>query len=69
MAGIVAQMPRLVANLFEGGRTVRSVAFIIVGFIAMFVGLTLLICFMERAPAPRADPISKACDPARHDAG
>ena len=49
MAGIVAQMPRLVANLLEGGRTGSISGVIVVGFIAMFVGLTLLICFFERA--------------------
>ncbi|WP_430447093.1 preprotein translocase subunit SecY [Sphingorhabdus contaminans] len=48
MAGIVAQLPRLVANLLEGGRTGSISGFVIVGFVAMFVGLTLLICFMER---------------------
>ena len=48
MAGIVAQLPRLVANLLEGGRTGSISGFVIVGFIFMFVGLTLLICFMER---------------------
>ena len=46
---IVAQMPRLVANLLEGGRTGSISGVIVVGFIAMFVGLTLLICFFERA--------------------
>ncbi len=49
MAGIVAQMPRLVVQLFEGGRTGSISGVIVVGFIAMFVGLTLLICFVERA--------------------
>ncbi|WP_374544059.1 preprotein translocase subunit SecY [Sphingorhabdus sp.] len=49
MAGIVAQMPRLVANLLEGGRTGSISGVIVVGFIGMFVGLTLLICFVERA--------------------
>jgi preprotein translocase subunit SecY len=48
MAGIVAQLPRLVANLLEGGRTGSISGFVIVGFIVMFVALTLLICFMER---------------------
>lgn len=48
MAGIVAQLPRLVANLLEGGRTGSISGFVIVGFVAMFVALTLLICFMER---------------------
>ncbi|WP_373474979.1 preprotein translocase subunit SecY [Sphingorhabdus sp.] len=48
MAGIVAQLPRLVVNLLEGGRTGSISGFVIVGFIIMFVALTLLICFMER---------------------
>ena len=49
MAGIVAQMPRLIANLLEGGRTGSISGYVVVGFIARFVGLTLLICFVERA--------------------
>jgi preprotein translocase subunit SecY len=49
MAGIVAQMPRLVVNLLEGGRTGSISGVIVVGFIAMFVALTLIICFFERA--------------------
>ena len=49
MAGIVAQIPRLVASLLEGGRTGSINPLIILGFIIMFVGLTLLICFVERA--------------------
>ena len=48
MAGIVAQMPRLFVQLLEGGRTGSISGFLIVGFLLMFVGLTLLICFMER---------------------
>jgi preprotein translocase subunit SecY len=48
MAGIVAQLPRLVANLLEGGRTGSISGLVIIGFIFMFVALTLLICFMER---------------------
>jgi preprotein translocase subunit SecY len=48
MAGIVAQMPRLFAQLLESGRTGAISGFLIVGFLLMFVGLTLLICFMER---------------------
>jgi preprotein translocase subunit SecY len=48
MAGIVAQLPRLVVNLLEGGRTGSISGVVIVGFILMFVALTLLICFMER---------------------
>ncbi len=49
MAGIVAQIPRLIAGLLEGGRTGSIDPLIIAGFVAMFVGLTLLICFVERA--------------------
>ncbi|MVZ98711.1 preprotein translocase subunit SecY [Sphingorhabdus sp. IMCC26285] len=48
MAGIVAQLPRLVVNLLEGARTGSISGFLIIGFIGMFVGLTLIICFMER---------------------
>ncbi len=48
MAGIVAQLPRLAVNLLEGARTGSISGFIIVGFMAMFVFLTLLIVFMER---------------------
>jgi preprotein translocase subunit SecY len=48
MAGIVAQMPRLILNLFEGVRNGSVNGFLIFGFFAMFVGLTLLICFVER---------------------
>jgi preprotein translocase subunit SecY len=48
MAGIVAQLPRLFVNLLEGARTGSISGFIIVGFLAMFVFLTLLIVFMER---------------------
>lgn len=48
MAGIVAQMPRLIVNLLDGVRTGSVSGFLIVGFLAMFVALTLLICFMER---------------------
>jgi preprotein translocase subunit SecY len=49
MAGIVAQIPRLVASLLEGGRTGSIDPLIIAGFVVMFVALTLLICFVERA--------------------
>src|ERR671912_1803382 len=49
MAGIVAQFPTFVANLFEGGRTGSISAFVIVAFALMIVGLILFICFMERA--------------------
>ena len=49
MAGIVSQIPRLIAGLLEGGRTNSINPLIIIGFLAMFVALTLLICFVERA--------------------
>ncbi len=49
MAGIVAQFPSFVSNLFEGGRSGSISPLIIIGFIGMVVGLILFICFMERA--------------------
>ena len=48
MAGIVAQMPTFVANMFEGGRTGSISPFVIIGLIALIVVLILFICFMER---------------------
>jgi preprotein translocase subunit SecY len=49
MAGIVAQMPTFIINLFEGGKTGAISGFVVVGMIALLVALVLLICFMERA--------------------
>jgi preprotein translocase subunit SecY len=49
MAGIVAQMPTFIANLFEGGRTGSISPFVIVFLIALLITLVLVICFMERA--------------------
>ncbi len=49
MAGIVSQMPRLIAGILEGARTGSVSPIIVFGFIAMFIGLTLLICYVERA--------------------
>ncbi len=49
MAGIVAQMPTFIANLFEGGSSGSISPFIIVGLLVMLVVLVLVICFMERA--------------------
>ncbi len=49
MAGIIAQMPTFIANLFEGGRSGSISAFVIVSLVVMIVGLILFICFMERA--------------------
>jgi preprotein translocase subunit SecY len=49
MAGIVAQMPTFIGNLFEGGRTGSISPFLIVGMVLLIVGLVLFICFMERS--------------------
>jgi preprotein translocase subunit SecY len=49
MAGIVAQMPTFVANLFEGGRSGSVSPFVVVGLAALLVFMVLFICFMERA--------------------
>ena len=49
MAGIVAQMPTAIVNMFEGGRTGSVNGFLIAGMLLLLVGMVLLICFMERA--------------------
>ena len=49
MAGIVAQMPTFISNLFEGGRSGAISGFVIFGLIALLVAMVLMICFMERA--------------------
>ncbi|MEM7703811.1 MAG: preprotein translocase subunit SecY [Pseudomonadota bacterium] len=49
MAGIVAQFPTFATNLFEGGRQGTIGPAIIIAFIAMVIGLILLISFVERA--------------------
>jgi preprotein translocase subunit SecY len=49
MAGIVAQFPTFIANLFEGGRTGSISTITIVLLVLMIVLLILGICFMERA--------------------
>jgi preprotein translocase subunit SecY len=49
MAGIVAQLPQVLVNLFEGGRTGTMNPLLIFGIIAMVIGLIAFICFMERA--------------------
>jgi preprotein translocase subunit SecY len=49
MAGIVAQMPTFIANMFEGGRSGAVSSFVIIGLIVLIIGLILFICFMERA--------------------
>jgi preprotein translocase subunit SecY len=49
MAGIVAGLPRGIAQLLEGGRTGTLDPMVIVGVILLAVVLVLFICFMERA--------------------
>ncbi|WP_340266900.1 preprotein translocase subunit SecY [Sphingobium mellinum] len=49
MAGIVAQLPVTLSNLFKSGSEGSISGLLIVLVIAMAVGLILLICFMERA--------------------
>ena len=49
MAGIVAQMPTFISNLLKGSQEGSFSPLLIVGLIAMVVGLVLFISFMERA--------------------
>jgi len=49
MAGIVAQLPTALAQVFEGGRTGTLSPVIIIGVIVLALGLIGFICFMERA--------------------
>jgi preprotein translocase subunit SecY len=49
MAGIVAQLPTALAQLFEGGRTGSLDPFVILMVVVLAIGLILFICFMERA--------------------
>jgi preprotein translocase subunit SecY len=49
MAGIVAQLPTALAQLFEGGRSGAMDGFVIFVIFALALGLVLFICFMERA--------------------
>ncbi len=49
MAGIVAQMPTALAQVFEGGRTGTLSPIVIIAVLALAFGLILFICFMERA--------------------
>ncbi|MFM9828883.1 MAG: preprotein translocase subunit SecY [Sphingomonas sp.] len=49
MAGIVANMPTTLYNLFEGGRSGSLDPVRLVGIIAAVIILVLFICFMERA--------------------
>ena len=49
MAGIVAQMPLGLAQLFASGQTGAIPTGYVVGFLAIFVALIFGICYMERA--------------------
>jgi preprotein translocase subunit SecY len=49
MAGIVANLPRVIGQLLEGGRTGAMDPVIIIGIILLVAVLVLFICFMERA--------------------
>ncbi|MFS0737374.1 preprotein translocase subunit SecY [Sphingomonas sp. 1P06PA] len=49
MAGIVANLPRALAQVFEGGRTGSLSPLLIIGVLVLVLGLILFICFMERA--------------------
>jgi preprotein translocase subunit SecY len=49
MAGIVAQLPVTLANLFKSGREGSISGLLIFGVIIVAVGLVTFICFMERA--------------------
>jgi preprotein translocase subunit SecY len=49
MAGIVAQLPIALGQVFEGGRTGSLSPLIIIAVLVLVVGLIIGICFMERA--------------------
>jgi len=49
MAGIVAQLPVTISNLFESGRTGAISGLLIIGTIVVGLALIYGICFMERA--------------------
>ena len=49
MAGIVASLPRTLAQLFEGGRTGTIDPLTVAGVVLLAVGLVMFICFVERA--------------------
>lgn len=49
MAGIVAQLPVMFAQVFEGGRSGSISPLFIAAIMAMVIGLIIGICFMERA--------------------
>jgi preprotein translocase subunit SecY len=49
MAGIVASLPRHMAQLFEGGRAGTMDPLLVMTIFVAVIGLVMFICFMERA--------------------
>jgi preprotein translocase subunit SecY len=49
MAGIVAQLPVTLSNLFKSGREGSISGLLIMGFLILVLALVAFICFMERA--------------------
>ncbi|HET9397915.1 MAG TPA: preprotein translocase subunit SecY [Sphingomicrobium sp.] len=49
MAGIVASLPRTLAQLFEGGRTGTMDPVVVLGIVVAVIAIVMFICFMERA--------------------
>jgi len=49
MAGIVAQMPTFIVNMFQGGASGSISTFVIIGLILLLTLMVLFITFMERA--------------------
>lgn len=49
MAGIVARLPRVVAQLFESGRNNTMDPLLVFAIVLLVLGLIFFICFMERA--------------------
>ena len=49
MAGIVATLPRALAQLFEGGRSGTMNPLLVATIVGIAIGLVLFICFVERA--------------------
>src|SRR3546814_13216167 len=49
MAGIVAQLPVTLTNLFQSGREGAISGLLIIGSLGMALGLVAFICFIERA--------------------
>ena len=67
MAGIVAQLPQALAQMFEGGRTGSLDPVVIMAIVALALGPGPVHLLHGAGAAPRADPISQAPDRARPD--